>query len=493
MSTDHQTDVAASLAKLKELAAGGTELAEEASAFATSLVERHPPHTLAPFTETGKAQLDALELAHNTLAWNQLHRTRTHEGLLAALESAKAGLRLDHRRPEWLMNTTVRVLLALLRPNEAYVVARDTERRLPETSVFADLEEARSAWALTRTPAHDARAITASFQQKAREGETFEEIINRANRWLRALYDAGLQTLVEVGYADTDLAVRRVHAPIEPSTVRELEEELGFPLPPSYARFLTEVGGVAFLNDWWDETTAPKDILEKSRTQAGLDMPNDTVWQAAEADLRLLRVCDFHNGEDWIYLCHWRDHRGEAPTFLRYHDEGELYYGFSPEALEGVAAGKPGADGVRGKKRPVSDGAPSEAGPSSDEPDLSAQLSRVLADDALSQRGKLKLLQSEWVAKITDASDDEALATLHVIRRSIKSKKLRGDRDALVGDLRRDGLAADAPLPSLPESLRPKKSTSKPQAPVFDSFHLWLSDRVDEMMDEVTDRVAPAP
>lgn len=81
-------------------------------------------------------------------------------------------------------------------------------------------------------------------------------------------------------------------------------------------------------------------------------------------------------------------------------------------------------------------------------------------DPELAQRGKLGLLDERWRPSLSAMDDGALLWCLRLIYRKINSKKLRAERDAMIADLRRDGLSVGEPLP------KPKpKPTPEPELP----------------------------
>ncbi|WP_338864704.1 SMI1/KNR4 family protein [Myxococcus stipitatus] len=165
--------------------------------------------------------------------------------------------------------------------------------------------------------------------------ETFSEAISRGNTWLAELKAAGHGAVLEAEFGDCARAVEQ-GAPVEPSLLARAEAELGFEFPPSYRDFLLQVGSVSFLNSWWDATTQPERLVASARTlmdrNNGFPWRDSVLFQGMEAP-RLLRVCDHHNGDDWFYICHFRDAAREAPLYLGYHDEPELHHGPDPREL----------------------------------------------------------------------------------------------------------------------------------------------------------------
>jgi len=71
----------------------------------------------------------------------------------------------------------------------------------------------------------------------------------------------------------------------------------------------------------------------------------------------------------------------------------------------------------------------------------------LLEHSQLSQRELLKALREGWLEGLRALTDEELLLVLQAIRKTINSKKLRAERDALCGELRRDGQAGSAALP----------------------------------------------
>jgi uncharacterized protein (TIGR02996 family) len=72
---------------------------------------------------------------------------------------------------------------------------------------------------------------------------------------------------------------------------------------------------------------------------------------------------------------------------------------------------------------------------------------KFLERSRLTQREILKTLREGWLAGLRALSDEDLLPVLHQIRKTLNSKKLVAERDALLGELRRDGQAGGAALP----------------------------------------------
>ncbi|MFY2562903.1 SMI1/KNR4 family protein [Corallococcus terminator] len=123
------------------------------------------------------------------------------------------------------------------------------------------------------------------------------------------------------------------------ATLAELEateRALGFSLPPSFAAFLLEVGAVSFLNPWHDATTSVGWLVAASASlEADVALSAERFLQATaregitldpKAPRHLLHVCEEQGGEAVFALCSRRDAAGDAPVFLRHHDEPEALY-----------------------------------------------------------------------------------------------------------------------------------------------------------------------
>jgi hypothetical protein len=78
-----------------------------------------------------------------------------------------------------------------------------------------------------------------------------------------------------------------------------------------------------------------------------------------------------------------------------------------------------------------------------------SKFERLMLDPNRTQREKLELLSTHWAPTLERMDDDELLACLRSIRKTINSRKLIAQRDALIGRLRRDGLAGAAALAKL--------------------------------------------
>ncbi|WP_342375257.1 SMI1/KNR4 family protein [Myxococcus stipitatus] len=185
-------------------------------------------------------------------------------------------------------------------------------------------------------------ALREHFQEHG--PESFAEALSRGNTWLAELKSAGHSAALEAEFGECEQAVVQGR-PVEPALLEQVERELGFALPPSYRDFLSRVGSVSFLNAWWDATTPPEMLVSHSRSL--MDRSHDFAWRASALfrgieSPRLLRVCDHHNGDDWFYVCDFRDAAGEAPLYLGFHEDSELYQGPDPrELLAGAAPRKP--------------------------------------------------------------------------------------------------------------------------------------------------------
>jgi uncharacterized protein (TIGR02996 family) len=64
-----------------------------------------------------------------------------------------------------------------------------------------------------------------------------------------------------------------------------------------------------------------------------------------------------------------------------------------------------------------------------------------------SQREKLAVIRDQWLPHLQCLPDDDLIVALRLIRKAIKNKKIRSERDALLLELRRDGRPGDAPTP----------------------------------------------
>ncbi|MEV0299210.1 SMI1/KNR4 family protein [Nocardia sp. NPDC050710] len=159
--------------------------------------------------------------------------------------------------------------------------------------------------------------------------ESFRSAIDRGNAWLEAVVAAGYEEAIVAEFGECDEAVRVVGEPASQEQIRGIEAELGCALPPSYRRFLCEVGAVAFFNYWWDETTEIDAVarISKVLTDPATDFGwrDDPIWHSLPT-APLVRVCDHHNGEEWFYVTAAHDSAGEAPLVLGFHDEPDLYF-----------------------------------------------------------------------------------------------------------------------------------------------------------------------
>lgn len=170
--------------------------------------------------------------------------------------------------------------------------------------------------------------------------ETFRAAIDRGNAWLKAAAEAGHADSIEEEFPRCDVAVRVVGEPLSEGELAAVERELGCRLPPSYRAFLGEIGAVAFLNPWWDETTPKARLVSSSQRltnpDCDFDWRQDSRW-ASLSPAPLIRVSDHHNGDDWFYVMAARDEAGEAPLVLGFHDGPQLQFasGLDRPAPEG--------------------------------------------------------------------------------------------------------------------------------------------------------------
>jgi len=192
----------------------------------------------------------------------------------------------------------------------------ETDAVKAEADKRREAEDARRAKLRAAFDRGDPQGIAQSFTSAPR-GETFEQAIARGNAWLDAM--------IAKGHASGGRCVERVHDPISREEADVIEGELAFALPPSFRRFLTEVGQVRFLNPWGDETVAPFELAAATARFAAEIARLAAIHPASG---RCVYVCDFHNHDAHYFLsCAERDDAGESPVHLLFHDESELYDG----------------------------------------------------------------------------------------------------------------------------------------------------------------------
>ncbi|WP_164003002.1 SMI1/KNR4 family protein [Pyxidicoccus caerfyrddinensis] len=131
-------------------------------------------------------------------------------------------------------------------------------------------------------------------------------------------------------------AVTLEGAPATRAEVSAAEHALGFTLPPSFAAFLLELGSVSFLGPWRDATTPVERLVAASASlDADVALTAERFVQVAKREgvkldpsspRRLLHVSDDRNGEAVFALCAQRAASGEAPVFMRFHDEPDALY-----------------------------------------------------------------------------------------------------------------------------------------------------------------------
>ncbi|MCY1015600.1 SMI1/KNR4 family protein [Pyxidicoccus sp. MSG2] len=131
-------------------------------------------------------------------------------------------------------------------------------------------------------------------------------------------------------------AVALEGSPATRAEVSAAEHALGFTLPPSFAAFLLELGSVSFLGPWRDATTPVDRLVAASASlDADVALTAERFVQVAKREgvtldprspRRLLHVSDDRNGEAVFALCAQRAASGEAPVFMRFHDEPDALY-----------------------------------------------------------------------------------------------------------------------------------------------------------------------
>lgn len=312
-----------------------------------------------------------------------------------------------------------------------------------------------------------ASQLTARFLE-APASETIAEIVGRANRYAEALSADGVGDALakELG-VEPGWLIRRGEV-ATPESVARAEEELGFELPPSYRRFLLEWGGLTFCNYWCDRTTPIDGLVETSRSvQADMLEVHETspLVEAVSDNPRVVRFADFHNHTaEYVYLASFRDHRGEAPAFMWFHDD--VFGGADDLAYVERVEEQTDAWLAAASRRSEVEGVVAA------DTELTRVVGAALELDR-SQRETLAAVDSELGSRLATASGAELLTALHAIRGALKSKKLVARRDELIGGWRDDGQPGSAPLAKL---LRDRPVAEAPKG--FDTFEEWLADRV---------------
>ncbi|QSQ18824.1 SMI1/KNR4 family protein [Pyxidicoccus parkwayensis] len=175
---------------------------------------------------------------------------------------------------------------------------------------------------------------------------SYREQIASINAWFADLLrrEPGFAAHVPDGRT---LAVSIEGAPATSSEVSAAERALGFALPPSFAAFLLEVGSVSFLGPWNDTTTPVTRLVAASASlDADVALTSERFVHAVKQSgvtldpnvpRRLLHVSDDRNGEAVFALCSQRDASGEAPVFMRFHDEPDALYDASADFRQWVS------------------------------------------------------------------------------------------------------------------------------------------------------------
>ena len=201
---------------------------------------------------------------------------------------------------------------------------------------LATKEQAERVEAEKKTRDQKAYRASLGLSGPAVEGTgNYREQIASINAWFAELLrrEPGLAARVPDGRTQ---AVSIEGAPAAPAQVSTAERALGFALPPSFAAFLLEVGSVSFLGPWLDTTTSVERLVAASASlEADVALTSERFVQAVKQagftltlnePLRLLHVSDDRNGESVFALCTQRDTSGEAPVFMRFHDETDALY-----------------------------------------------------------------------------------------------------------------------------------------------------------------------
>ncbi|MCP3136002.1 SMI1/KNR4 family protein [Pyxidicoccus xibeiensis] len=177
----------------------------------------------------------------------------------------------------------------------------------------------------------------------AKSGGSYREQVAAMNAWfaelLRREPDAGARV-----FGGRTEAVSLVGKQATLPELEAAEKALGVKLPPSFAEFLLELGSVSFLNPWDDATTAVGRLAAASASlEAEVALTAERFIRAVAQDgtsldpgapRRLLHVADHENGEAVFALCARRTAAGEAPVFLRRHDEPDELYDASSDFRE---------------------------------------------------------------------------------------------------------------------------------------------------------------
>ncbi|NMO18966.1 SMI1/KNR4 family protein [Pyxidicoccus fallax] len=184
----------------------------------------------------------------------------------------------------------------------------------------------------------DLKAYRASLgltEPAAKSAASYREQVDAINAWFAEQLRRAPDLMARLT-GERALALAIQGTPATPEAVRAVELALGFPLPPSFAAFLLEVGSVAFLGPWSDATTRVEDLAAASASlEADVTLTAERFARAAEgagvtldlnAPRRLLHVSEDRGGEPVFALCARRDASGEAPVFMRFHDEPDALY-----------------------------------------------------------------------------------------------------------------------------------------------------------------------
>ncbi len=220
---------------------------------ADRLIARTPEGSLWPYLQAHVFPRSTLRFARNARAWWWMTRAKTDADLERALAEIDHALKLKSPTESdqallGLWDTKVRILLALRRDEEAFVIVQ----RFPSNPSTKDVRE---------TPTYrDWEAGTALvggagdlFSGSA--GETGVEAVLRLKD---AIAKHGHQTYAALIFSE----------PIDPVEIAMAERKLGATLPPSYVSFVTKYGCFKLVWDKPNETT-PDEIGKAFPTYRG--------------------------------------------------------------------------------------------------------------------------------------------------------------------------------------------------------------------------------
>ncbi len=198
----------------------------------------------------------------------------------------------------------------------------------------------------------DTQVRTLPEQFRAQSGETFEQAIARANGWYGKLI-ALRSKAVQSAYGRHSVAVWSISKPATRSQLDGLTRWIGGPLPPSYRRFLKNLGCIKFIDRL--ETMQISQIRKASERYTEHSFAESFArarrldgrpWAKAKphvvvgfreqelADPPFLQIAPESEG-GYLLVPHARDRRGEAPVVRHYSDDGTTAVSLAGHSFDG--------------------------------------------------------------------------------------------------------------------------------------------------------------